>query len=241
MTSSAEGFCLVKVALSLSLLPSSLFSIPLSHRWHALVHIARMRSWKRKRLFAKRFASLDEIPMRTDWYFTWFSNTAIYNPEWKATSMEVAKWSKLNRSHGKRRATVGSRRLKSRRKERRKRRHERRTIDTRPRFDVSMVLESSNPLSYSFFSLFLSLSLFPPPLLSLSLSLFHLLLTFLIIPFHSTSRRSCSRNVVVVVVVMFLLTRRTYVSAYLRTTRLQYLCIYVRIYLCAYVSTTSRK
>lgn len=94
--------------------------------------------------------------------------------------------------------------------------------------------------SFRSFYLFLSsLSLFPPPLLSLSL--FHLLLTFLIIPFHSTSRRSCSRNVVVVIVVMFLLTRRTYVSAYLRTTRLQYLCIYVRIYLCAYVSTTSRK
>lgn len=190
MTSSAEGFCLVKVALSLSLLLSSLFSIPLSHRWHALVHIARVRSWKRKRLFAKQLASLDEIPMRTDWYFAWFSNTAIYNPEWKATSMEVAKWSKLNRSHGKRRATVGSRRLKSRRKERRKRRHERRTIDTRPRFDVSMVLESSNPLPYNFFSFFLSLSLFsfslsPSP--SLSLSLFHLLLTFLIIPFHFTS------------------------------------------------------
>lgn len=130
------------------------------------------------------------------------------------------------------------------RKERRKRRHERRTIDTRPRFDVSMVLESSNPLPYSFFSFFLSLSLFsfslsPSPSLSFSFSPSP---HFLIIPFHSTSRRSCSRNVVVVVVVvMFLLTRRTYVSAYLHTTRLQYLCIYVRIYLCAYVSTTSRK
>lgn len=95
----------------------------------------------------------------------------------------------------------------------------------------------SNPLtlfpiaSFRSFYLFLSsLSLFPPPLLSLSLSLFHLLLTFLIIPFHSTSRRSCSRNVVVVVVVMFLLTRRTYLRNYVLLACSTYVFTYVYTY-----------
>jgi len=131
---------------------------------------------------------------------------AIYNPGWKAASRlgRTVKWSKLNQSRGKRRRLQGS-----------KGKEEEENVDTSSIGQsilsrVSMSAQFSNPrfssLQPSFSFLFSS---FPFHL--------HCLASFssLIIPFHSTPRRSCSRNVGG----RLLLTCLTYIRTYVRTLR----------------------